>query len=103
MPDKTRLALRVRTPSDQGWLQISWHPVAARVSVTRTAPTRGSASEAFSLTEMLSTHLQGKVLQAVDMPQVSEDTQEWHLTALSTSQYSQAWTWQNRLSQTGLV
>jgi hypothetical protein len=70
MPDKTRLALRVRTPTSQCWLQISWHPVAGRISASPAEPQRGRASEAYSLSEQLATQLQGKVLQAIDMPQV---------------------------------
>lgn len=53
MPDKTTLCLRLRTPTAQAWLRVSWHPIAGRVSIMDGSPERGNAAEAYSLGEQV--------------------------------------------------
>ncbi|GLI67503.1 hypothetical protein VaNZ11_011705 [Volvox africanus] len=70
MPDKTSLCLRLRTPGGQGWLRISWHPTAGRVTMMAagSVPERGNASELYSLGEQVREALCGLVLVDVGMP-----------------------------------
>lgn len=51
-PDRYTLSLRLRTPLSQGWLHLSWHPLAARVCMGA-PPVRGAVSEAFSFVEQV--------------------------------------------------
>jgi predicted ribosome quality control (RQC) complex YloA/Tae2 family protein len=51
MADEHTLALQIRTIEDQGWLYVSWHAQAARVT-TGAPPERGEASEAFSFAQV---------------------------------------------------
>ncbi|GLC41662.1 hypothetical protein PLESTB_000691300 [Pleodorina starrii] len=70
MPDKTSLCLRLRTPAGQGWLRISWHPAAGRVTMMTqgSVPERGNASELYSLGEQIHGALSGLVLVDVALP-----------------------------------
>jgi hypothetical protein len=51
LADPTTLALGIRTIDRQGWLFLSWHPVAARVC-TGAAPDRGEASSSYPFAEL---------------------------------------------------
>ncbi|KAF8058048.1 rqcH [Scenedesmus sp. PABB004] len=66
-PDRCTLALRLRTPLAQGWLHLSWHPVAARVCMGQPPP-RGDVAEAFSFAAQASAQLKGLVLLRADLP-----------------------------------
>lgn len=67
-PDSYTLSLRLRTPTRQGWLHLSWHPTAARLAVGA-PPRRGATSEAFSFSEAASQQLRGLVLVSASVPQ----------------------------------
>jgi predicted ribosome quality control (RQC) complex YloA/Tae2 family protein len=67
-PDAYTLSLRLRTPLQQGWLHLSWHPTAARLAVGA-PPARGAASEAFSFADAATQQLKGLVLVAARVPQ----------------------------------
>lgn len=97
MGGKTELSLRLRTATGGGWLHVSWHPVAARVCSSASAPTRGSSAglrslhtrrltpcdfslvlppaESFTLGEQMHNNLSGLVLLGAVMPQVGWSTQ----------------------------
>jgi hypothetical protein len=66
-PDAYTLSLRLRTPSAQGWLHLSWHPTAARLAVGG-PPARGAASEAFSFADAAGQALKGLVLVGARTP-----------------------------------
>lgn len=52
LSDKYTMALKLKTLNANGWLQLSWHPVVGRVSLTG-PPGRGNAAEMFSFGEQV--------------------------------------------------
>jgi hypothetical protein len=70
MTDKSTLVLGLRTLEESGWLVVCWHPVAGRVCTAHAPPARGSAAEAYSMSQTTITALTNSVLLGVDMPQV---------------------------------
>ncbi|GAX79190.1 hypothetical protein CEUSTIGMA_g6630.t1 [Chlamydomonas eustigma] len=72
MCGRTDLSIKLRTIQGGGWLHLSWHPQAARVTASSRPPQRGSAAEAFTLGEQLHDNLAGLVLTGAVMPQAWE-------------------------------
>ncbi|KAG2489798.1 hypothetical protein HYH03_011747 [Edaphochlamys debaryana] len=78
MPDKTSLALRLRTPTGGGWLRLCWHPVAGRLALLGPGqePERGAAAELYSFGEQVRDALAGRLLLCACMPAAWERVAE---------------------------